>query len=163
MKSVLLWIAAVTLSACAGSGRAPEAPAPPSANTKDQLRIGLTGVLVEDQDRARSFYTEKLGFEVKHDIPLGEFHWLTVVSPAGPEGCELLLEPNAHPAALAFQQAMYADGIPATLLFVDDVQAAYDKLCGRGVVFRTPPTDAGTVKIAVFEDTCGNLIQITDG
>ena len=124
------------------------------------MKIKLTSVLVEDQDRALKFYTDVLGFVKKHEIPLGEAKWLTVVSPEGPDDIELLLEPNANPAAKIFQQAIFEQGIPLTMFAVDDIEQEYERLKNLGVVFRMEPTPAGAVTIAVFEDTCGNLIQI---
>lgn len=125
------------------------------------MRIVVTSVLVDDQAKALAFYTEKLGFEPKHDIPLGEHRWLTVVSPKAKDGVELLLEPDAHPAAKKFKKALVADGIPVTFFGVDDVEAEYQRLKGLGVRFTQPPMTAGDVTIAVFDDECGNLIQIT--
>jgi len=124
------------------------------------VRSKLHSIIVDDQDRALNFYTEVLGFEKKHDMPAGEYRWITVVSPEGPEGVEVSLEPNAHPASKAFQAALLADGIPLTAFEVDDVQAEFERLRGLGVVFTQDPTPAGPVTIAVFADTCGNLIQI---
>jgi catechol 2,3-dioxygenase-like lactoylglutathione lyase family enzyme len=124
------------------------------------MRITLSSVLVEDQARALTFYTEVLGFVKKADLPAGQFRWLTVVSPEGPVGVELLLEPNAHPAARAFQTALLEDGIPAASFASGDVEGEYERLSRLGVVFRTRPTKAGPVTVAVFEDTCGNLIQL---
>ena len=124
------------------------------------MRINVTSVLVDDQAKALSFYTDVLGFMGKTDMPAGEHRWLTVVSPEAPDGVELLLEPNAHPAAQAYQQALVADGIPATSFAVDDVQAEFDRLTAKGVSFVQPPTPMGPVTTAVFDDTCGNLIQI---
>jgi catechol 2,3-dioxygenase-like lactoylglutathione lyase family enzyme len=124
------------------------------------MRITVTSVFVDDQDKALAFYTEKLGFLKKTDLPAGEHRWLTVVSPEAPDGVELSLEPNDHPAARAYQEALVADGIPATSFGVDDVQAEYDRLTGLGVTFTQPPTDMGPVTTAVLDDTCGNLIQI---
>ena len=126
------------------------------------ITIALTSVLVDDQARALAFYTGVLGFLKKVDIELGEGagRWLTVVSPADPEGVQLLLEPDTHPAARAFKQALVADGIPATSFQVDDIQKEYERLAGLGVVFRSKPTRAGSTTVAVFDDTCGNLIQI---
>jgi len=124
------------------------------------LKISHSSVFVDDQDKARRFYTQVLGFDVKHDFPVGAFNWLTVVSPAGPEGVELLLEPNDNPAAKTFQAAVYAQGIPATIFTVDDVHGEYESLSARGVAFQGPPTEAGGVVIADFDDTCGNLIRI---
>jgi len=124
------------------------------------MKIRLNSVLVGDQEKALLFYTEILGFEKKIDIPVGEFRWLTVVSPEEPDGTELVLEPNAFPAAATYQEALFEAGIPITALEVDDINREHERLAGAGVVFRTEPTDAGGVTIAVFEDTCGNLMQI---
>lgn len=124
------------------------------------MKIVVTSVLVDDQDKALAFYTEKLGFEPKHDIPLGEHRWLTVVSPGDRDGVELVLEPDAHPAAKAFKKALVADGIPLTMFGVDDVEAEYERLKGLGVSFTQPPVKMGDVTTAVFDDACGNLIQI---
>jgi catechol 2,3-dioxygenase-like lactoylglutathione lyase family enzyme len=124
------------------------------------MRIYLTSVLVDDQDKALRFYTDVLGFTKKTDIPLGEARWLTVVAPDQPEGPELLLEPDAHPAAKPFKAALVADGIPATSFAVEDVHAEFQRLRGRGVRFTQDPLDMGAVTTAVFDDTCGNLIQI---
>ena len=127
------------------------------------IRIALTSVMVDDQDRAQKFYTETLGFVTKHDVPLGEFRWLTVVPAEGAGEVELLLEPNAHPAARVFQKALHDDGIPATSFACPDVQAEYERLSALGVAFRGPPRQAGPTTVAVFDDTCGNLIQIHQG
>jgi catechol 2,3-dioxygenase-like lactoylglutathione lyase family enzyme len=124
------------------------------------MKIVVTSVLVDDQDKALRFYTDVLGFEKKQDVPLGEFRWLTVVSPQDPNGTELLLEPDAHPAAKPFKEALVEDGIPFTSFGVDDVKADFERLSGRGVRFTQPPTAMGPVTTAVFDDTCGNLIQI---
>lgn len=128
----------------------------------DSVKIKIASILVDDQEKALKFYTEKIGFIKKDDVPVGEYKWLTVVSPDAPDGMELLLEPNVHKAAQAFQKAIFADNIPATTLFVDDIQKEYERLKELGVGFTTEPTEMGTVKIAVFNDTCGNLIQITE-
>ena len=117
-------------------------------------------VLVDDQAKALRFYTDVLGFVPKTEIPLGEHSWLTVVSPEEPDGTELLLEPDAHPAARLFKEALVADGIPAISFAVDDVQAEFDRLSAKGVTFTQPATPMGLVTTAVFDDTCGNLIQI---
>jgi len=124
------------------------------------MRINVTSVLVDDQDKALSFYTEVLGFVKKTDIPIGDAKWLTVVSPDAPDGVELLLEPDSHPAARPFKEALVSDGIPFTSFAVDDVQAEYERLTGLGVTFVQGPTAMGPVTTAVFDDTCGNLIQI---
>ncbi len=126
------------------------------------IRINLTSVFVDDQDKALAFYTDVLGFEKKTEIPMGEHRWLTVVSPADPDGVELVLEPDAHPAAGPFKQALVEDGIPFTSFAVDDVQAEYERLRDRGVRFTQEPLDMGGVTTAVFDDTCGNLIQIAN-
>ena len=124
------------------------------------MRITLTSVFVSDQAKALDFYTEVLGFEMKTDMPAGEFRWLTVVAPDGSPDVELVLEPNSHPAAQAYQEAIFLDGIPATSFASADVQAEYERLVGLGVVFHTEPTEMGPVTIAVFNDSCGNLIQM---
>ena len=124
------------------------------------MRINLTSVFVNDQAAARSFYTEALGFQVRHDIPLGDASWLTVVSPEAPGGTELLLEPSDHPAVKPYRDALVEDGIPLAQFAVDDVQDEYDRLTALGVNFTQSPTDVGTAVMAVFDDTCGNLIQI---
>ena len=126
------------------------------------MRIHLTSVLVDDQQKALRLYTETLGFQLKHNIPLGEHAWITVVSEEAPEGTELVLEPDAHPAARPFKRALVEDGIPWTSFAVDDVEAEHDRLVARGVRFVQPPTDLGTVITAVFDDTCGNLIQMAE-
>ena len=125
--------------------------------------IGLAGVVVDDQSKALEFYTEVLGFQLKRDIPLGNpegDRWLTVVSPERPDGVELLLEPNRNPLSSTFQQGLMEQGIPATIFTVEDTQAEHDRLVGLGVEFTAPPTDIGPAIIAIFNDTCGNLIQI---
>ena len=124
------------------------------------MRIVVTSVFVEDQEKALSFYTEVLGFQKKTDVPVGEDRWLTVVSPEDPEGVELLLEPSGHPAVKPFKQALVEDGIPFTSFRVEDVNAEHARLEGLGVKFTQPPTMFGDVTTAVFDDTCGNLIQI---
>jgi catechol 2,3-dioxygenase-like lactoylglutathione lyase family enzyme len=124
------------------------------------VRITLTSVLVDDQAKALAFYTDVLGFVKKNDVPVGEHRWLTVVSPDAPDGVELLLEPAEHPAAAPFKEALVADGIPFTQFAVDDVQAEFERLKGLGVTFTQEPTVMGPVTTAVFDDTCGNLIQI---
>ena len=124
------------------------------------MRIYVTSVLVDDQRKALDFYTSILGFEKKRDIPLGEASWLTVVSPEQPDGTELLLEPSDHPAVKPFKNALVEDGIPATSFAVDDVQQEFDRLQSKGVRFTQEPTEMGNVTTAVFDDTCGNLIQI---
>jgi catechol 2,3-dioxygenase-like lactoylglutathione lyase family enzyme len=124
------------------------------------MRISLTSIFVDDQAKARTFYTDVLGFQKRHDIPLGDNFWLTVVSPSQPDGPELLLEPADHPAVKPYRDALVADGIPLAQFAVDDVQAEHDRLRATGVEFTQPPTDLGTVTAAVFDDTCGNLIQI---
>jgi catechol 2,3-dioxygenase-like lactoylglutathione lyase family enzyme len=124
------------------------------------MRVNLTSVLVDEQDKALRFYTEVLGFARKHDVPMGEFRWITVVSPEDPDGTEIVLEPDEHPAARPFKEALVADGIPFTSFAVDDVAAEYERLRGLGVHFTQEPMDMGPVTTAVFDDTCGNLIQI---
>ena len=124
------------------------------------MKINVTSVYVDDQDKALAFYTDVLGFVKKNDMPAGEYRWLTVVSPDAPDGVELLLEPDAHPAARPFKEALVADGMPFTSFAVDDVQAEFDRLSAQGVTFVQPPTAMGPVTTAVFDDTCGNLIQV---
>ena len=124
------------------------------------MRITLTSVLVDDQQKALAFYTDVLGFQKKNDVPLGEHRWLTVVSPSVPDGVELVLEPDEHPAAKQFKAALAEDGIPYTSFTVDDLHGEYERLVAHGVHFTQPPTSMGPVETAVLDDTCGNLIQI---
>jgi catechol 2,3-dioxygenase-like lactoylglutathione lyase family enzyme len=125
------------------------------------MKIVVTSVLVDDQAKAHRFYTDVLGFVTKTDIDLGgEARWLTVVSPDAPDGVELLLEPDGHPAAKPFKAALVEDGIPYTSFGVDDIEAEHARLTALGVAFTQPPTKMGPVTTAVFDDTCGNLIQI---
>ncbi len=125
------------------------------------MRINLASVLVDDQEKALRFYTEVLGFEKKTEVPLGAHRWLTVVSPEEPDGVELVLEPDEHPAAKPFKDALVEDGIPFTSFAVADVEREYERLSALGVVFTQPPRVTGPVTTAVLDDTCGNLIQIT--
>jgi catechol 2,3-dioxygenase-like lactoylglutathione lyase family enzyme len=124
------------------------------------MKINLASVLVDDQDKALRFYTEVLGFTKKTEIPLGEHRWLTVVSPEDPDGVELVLEPDEHPAAKPFKDALVEDGIPFTSFAVEDVQREYERLSALGVRFTQQPLSHGPVTTAVLDDTCGNLIQI---
>ncbi|MFF2447507.1 VOC family protein [Neobacillus sp. NPDC058068] len=124
------------------------------------MKIIVTSIFVQDQDMALEYYSEKLGFVKKEDVPVGEFRWITLVSPDHQDGTELLLEPNNHPAAQEYQKKIYADGIPATMFGVADVRNEYERLMKNGVKFTMEPTKMGNVTIAVFDDTCGNLIQI---
>ncbi|MFS0690009.1 VOC family protein [Sporosarcina sp. 179-K 8C2 HS] len=126
------------------------------------MKIIVTSIFVEDQDKALEFYTETLGFVKKHDVPAGAYRWITVVSSDAQDGTELLLEPNNHPAAQEYQKKLFADGIPVTMFGVTDIQKEYERLVERGVEFTMKPTKAGEVTIAVFDDTCGNLIQIIE-
>ncbi|MGW5384690.1 VOC family protein [Nocardia sp. NPDC003963] len=126
------------------------------------MRINVTSVWVDDQTKALAFYTDTLGFTKKTDVPTGEYRWLTVVSPEAPDGVELLLEPDAHPAAKPFKNALAEDGIPFTSFAVDDIHAEYERLRGLGVRFTQAPVDHGPVTTAVLDDTCGNLIQIAE-
>ncbi len=126
------------------------------------MRIKGCGMFVENQREALRFYTEVLGFQLKHDIPVGEHSWLVVVSAEDPNGAELSLEPNVHPAVKPFTSAMVEDGIPWTAFATFDVQAEYERLSAAGVRFTQPPVDHGPVITAVFDDTCGNLIQISE-
>ncbi|MEW2074559.1 VOC family protein [Streptomyces sp. NPDC013433] len=124
------------------------------------MRIHLTSVFVDDQEKALRFYTGVLGFVKKNDIPMGADRWLTVVSPEDPDGTELLLEPSGHPAVQPYRTALVQDGIPAASFAVDDVRAEFDRLRGLGVRFTQDPLEMGPVTTAVLDDTCGNLIQI---
>lgn len=124
------------------------------------MKITVTSVLVDDQGKALSFYTEVLGFQKKTDVPVGEYRWLTVVSPDAVDGVELLLEPDEHPAAKSYKAALVEDGIPLASFGVDDVASEYERLRSRGVRFTQEPTAMGPVTTAVLDDTCGNLIQI---
>ena len=126
------------------------------------MKIIVTSISIEDYDKALKFYTQILGFVKKKDIPLGGgARWLTVVSPEDPNGTEIVLEPNAdYPAMKALKESLVKDGIPFTMFGVDDVQKEYERLKALGVKFKTEPTEMGNVKIAVLDDTCGNLIQI---
>jgi catechol 2,3-dioxygenase-like lactoylglutathione lyase family enzyme len=124
------------------------------------MRIWVTSVFVDDQPKALAFYTGTLGFRRKTEVPLGEYSWLTVVAPDDPDGVQLLLEPDQHPAARAAKAALVADGIPWTSFAVTDLAAEYERLRTRGVVFTQEPADMGAVNTAVFDDTCGNLIQL---
>ena len=124
------------------------------------MKINLTNVFVEDQDKALEFYTEKLGFVKKQDVPIGQFKWLTVASSENPEGTELLLEPNDNSLSKTFQKGIFEQGIAAASFEVDDIKTEHEKLEKLGVKFTMRPTEMGPVTIAMFDDTCGNLIQI---
>jgi predicted enzyme related to lactoylglutathione lyase len=124
------------------------------------MKIMVTSIFVQDQDKALEFYSEKLGFVKKEDVPVGEFRWITLVSPDEQGGTELLLEPNDHPAAKDYQKKIFADGIPATMFGVTDIHKEYQRLLDNGVKFTMEPTEMGELTIAVLDDTCGNLIQI---
>lgn len=124
------------------------------------MRIKLHSVMVDDQQKALDFYTQVLGFQLKYDVPAGGARWITVVSPEGPDDLELVLEPNGNPAARTFQEAMFEQGIPLSAFEVVDLDAEYERLRARDVAFTQPPTEMGPVKIAIFADTCGNLVQL---
>jgi glyoxylase I family protein len=124
------------------------------------VRIKLTSIMVDDQEKALRFYTDVLGFKKKHDVPVGEYRWITVTSPEGPDDVELVLEPNANPAAKAYQESMFKQGIPLAAFEVGNLAAEFARLSAKGVAFTTPPTPAGPVSLALFADTCGNLIQL---
>ncbi|OGT73595.1 MAG: glyoxalase [Gammaproteobacteria bacterium RIFCSPLOWO2_02_FULL_57_10] len=124
------------------------------------MKIKLNSIFVDDQSKGLKFYTEVLGFKLSKDIPMGEFRWLTVVSPEGPDDVELVLEPNANPASSVFQDSLFKQGIPITAFEVDDIQAEYERLKGLGVMFTREPMNVGVVTIAILSDTCGNLIQL---
>jgi predicted enzyme related to lactoylglutathione lyase len=136
-------------------------PLQDAANTQGRLKIKLTSIYVNDQDKALRFYTEVLGFVKKADVSQGPYRWLTVASSAEPEGTELQLALNNNPAAKAYQEAMLQQRQPAVMFFTDDVQAAYERMTARGAEFTMPPTDVTASKIATLNDTCGNLIQVT--
>lgn len=124
------------------------------------MKIKLSSVMVDDQDKALKFYTQILGFAKKEDIPVGEARWLTVVSPEAPDEVELVLEPNSNPAAKTYQRVLFEQGIPLTAFHVEDIQSEYERLQQLGVVFLSEPRNMGTATFAVFDDTCGNLIQL---
>ena len=126
------------------------------------MRIYVTSVFVDDQRKALAFYTDVLGFELKQDVPVGEFSWLTVTAPGEPDGTELLLEPAGHPAVAPYRAALKADGIPLASFQVQDLAAEHARLVDLGVVFTQAPVDAGEVRIAVLDDTCGNLVQLIE-
>ena len=125
------------------------------------MRIRLTNIYVDDQEKALRFYTDVLGFVKKADFSQGSYRWLTVASPEDPDGTELQLALNNNPAAKAYQQAMFQQGQPAVMFYTDNVQAEYERATTRGAVFTMPPTDVTASKIAMLNDTCGNLIQVT--
>jgi catechol 2,3-dioxygenase-like lactoylglutathione lyase family enzyme len=124
------------------------------------VRIKLTSIMVDDQDKGLRFYTEVLGFRKKNDFPAGEYRWITVVSSEGPDDVELALEPNVNPAGKAFQTAMFTQGIPVAAFEVTGIEAECARLTSKGVAFTMLPTRTGPVTIAVLADTCGNLIQL---
>jgi catechol 2,3-dioxygenase-like lactoylglutathione lyase family enzyme len=124
------------------------------------MRINLSSVMVDDQEKALKFYTEVLGFVKKTDTPVGEYRWLTVTSPEGPEGIELVLEPMSFPPAKDYQQALFAAGIPIIAFLSSDIEKEYKQLLDRGVTFRSQPVIIGSIKSVLFEDTCGNLINL---
>ena len=124
------------------------------------MQIRLASVTVDDQDKALRFYTQVLGFQLANDIPMGEFRWLTVSAPEGAQGVELVLEPMGFAPARDYQRALYEAGIPATAFLTDDIQAEAARLRAAGVVFRSEPTPMGAITTALFEDTCGNLINL---
>ena len=126
------------------------------------MRMYIKSVIVDDQDKALEFYTNTLGFEIKQNISMGEFAWITLVSPEDKNSIELALEPNAHPASKTFQTALMADGIPWTAFAVDDLDKEYARLIAKGVKFTSPPKDMAEYKMAIFNDTCGNLIQLME-
>ncbi|WP_126223779.1 VOC family protein [Burkholderia ambifaria] len=124
------------------------------------MRIYVTSIFVDDQDKALAFYTDTLGFRLKNNVPVRECRWLTVVSKDQPDGTELMLEPSHHRAVAPYRQALYEDGIPAASFHVDDLDAEFARLDALGVRFTLAPIDAGAVRIAVLDDTCGNLVQL---
>ncbi|WP_175675741.1 VOC family protein [Burkholderia ambifaria] len=124
------------------------------------MRIYVTSIFVDDQDKALAFYTDILGFRLKNNVPVGDYRWLTVVSKDQPDGTELMLEPSHHRAVAPYRQALYEDGIPAASFQVDDLDAEFARLDALGVRFTLAPMDAGPVRVAVLDDTCGNLVQL---
>lgn len=124
------------------------------------MKVKLSSVIVDDQEKALRFYTEVLGFVKKNDIPMGDARWLTVVSPEAPDEVELLLEPGGNAAARSYQSALLAQGIPLTAFAVDDIRSEFERMKELGVVFRGEPQQVGPTAMVVFEDTCGNLIQL---
>lgn len=127
------------------------------------IRVKLTSIMINDQDRARRFYTEMLGFRIKHDIPLGGASWLTLTAPDDADGVEILLEPTGHPASVPFQQALYKDGIPLTQLYTENLAAEVERLKAKGVAFKGEIKEMGPTKFADFDDTCGNFIRLVEG
>jgi catechol 2,3-dioxygenase-like lactoylglutathione lyase family enzyme len=127
------------------------------------IRVKLMSILVNDQNRARRFYTDVIGFRIKHDVSLGDAAWLTLVAPDDPDGVEILLEPSGHPAAVALQQALHKDGIPLAQLYTEDLAAEFKRLKAKGVAFTSEPQSLGPTKFADFDDTCGNLIRVVEG
>ncbi|WP_252315984.1 VOC family protein [Sinobaca sp. H24] len=126
------------------------------------MKIIVTSIFVQDQDKALAFYSNVLGFVKKQDVPAGEFRWITLVSPDDQRGTELLLEPNNHPAAKEYQEKLFADGIPVTMFGIAGIHEEYERLVNKGVTFTMEPTVMGDITIAVFDDTCGNLIQMME-
>jgi len=126
------------------------------------MKIISTGIFVDNQDKALDFYTKVLGFVLKDDIPVGDYRWITVVAPSEKAGTELVLEPNAHPAAKEYQQRIYTDGIPANMFGVENMEKEYEMLCEKGVIFTMKPTKMDGYIMAILDDTCGNLIQIIE-
>ncbi|MFJ8236291.1 VOC family protein [Ureibacillus sp. NPDC094379] len=124
------------------------------------MKIIVTSIFVNDQEKALKFYTETLGFVIKHDVPVGEFRWIALVSPDDPNGTELILEPNNHPAAEEYQKRLFEDGIPVTMFGVENISEEYDRLLKHGVKFAMEPKETGGVTLAIFDDTCGNYLQI---
>jgi catechol 2,3-dioxygenase-like lactoylglutathione lyase family enzyme len=127
------------------------------------IRVKLMSIIVNDQNKARTFYTEKLGFAIKHDIPMGGASWLTLVAPDDPNGVELLLEPAGMPAAVEWQKAIYASGIPLAQLYTSDIMAEYAHLKEGGVALKSEPKSMGPTKFVDFDDTCGNFIRLVEG
>lgn len=124
------------------------------------MKFRLMSIFVDDQEKALAFYTDVLGFVKKKDFPVGQFKWLTVASTEEPDGVELLLEPNDNPAASTYQRAVFQQGIPVASFFVDDIQAEVERMKAAGVTFTMEPTSMGTTTVAIFDDTCGNLVQL---
>jgi len=163
MKTIAVAAFAAMLICGADALQAQDAPKKSGSDkekSKIMIKLKLTSVLVDDQEKALKFYTEVLGFVTKTDMPAGGARWLTVVSPEEPNGTELLLEPTGFPAAKTYQKALFEAGIPLTAFAVEDIEVAYERMTKLGVVFKMKPTKMGPVTVAMFEDTCGNLIQL---
>ena len=161
MKITVAIVLAAALMACGGTSKSSTTPDTKTGTAERTLKIKLTSVYVDDQEKALRFYTEVLGFAKKADVTNGPYRWLTVTAAQDPDGTELQLAPDDDPAAKAYQQAMFEKGQPAAMFFTDDIQGDYERIKARGAAFTMPPTDVTGSTIAMMNDTCGNLIQLT--